>query len=83
MALSNRHDEELRGAGFSLSGNVTDQLTLVAGGVLLDARVRADADAAGTIGRRPVGMPGHIFSVDANWDAASLGSRPVDSNAAL
>ena len=70
------------GAEFSLSGNVTDQLTLVAGGVLLDARVRAGADAAGTIGRRPVGMPGHIFSVDANWDAASL-VRGLSFDAAL
>jgi iron complex outermembrane receptor protein len=70
-----------RGAEFSLSGSLTDTLTLVAGGVLLDARVQADSGASGTIGRRPVGMPSHIFSVDANWDAAFV--RGLSFDAAL
>ena len=71
-----------RGAEFSLSGSLSDRLTLVAGGVLLDPRVEADADASGEIGRRPVGIPSHIFSVDANWDAASF-MRGLSFDAAL
>jgi len=61
-----------RGAEFSLSGNLTDRLAVVAGGVLLSPRVEADPSASGEIGGRPVGIPSHIFSVDANWDAALL-----------
>jgi iron complex outermembrane receptor protein len=61
-----------RGAEFSLSGNLTDRLTLVAGGVLLSPRVEADPSASGDIGKRPVGIPSHIFSLNANWDAAPL-----------
>ena len=71
-----------RGAEFSLSGGLTDRLTLVAGGVVLSPRVAADPAASGAIGRRPVGIPGHIFSIDANWDAASL-VRGLSFDAAL
>src|SRR5205085_9043802 len=34
------------------------------------------------IGARPVGIPGHIFSLDANWDAATL-VRGLSFDAAL
>ena len=61
-----------RGAEFSLAGNLTDRLAVVAGGVLLSPRVEADPSASGEIGGRPVGIPSHIFSVDANWDSALL-----------
>jgi len=61
-----------RGAEFSLSGNLTGQLTLVAGGVFLSPRVEADPDALGKIGKRPVGIPGHVLSIDTNWDATQL-----------
>ncbi|WP_051531695.1 TonB-dependent receptor domain-containing protein [Sphingomonas sp. URHD0057] len=71
-----------RGAEFSLSGNVSDQLALVAGGVLLSPRVEADPSASGAIGARPVGIPSHIFSLDANWDAATL-VRGLSLDAAL
>jgi iron complex outermembrane receptor protein len=71
-----------RGAEFSLSGNLTPRLTLVAGGVLLSPRVEADPSASGVIGKRPVGIPSHIFSIDANWDAASL-VRGLSFDAAL
>jgi iron complex outermembrane recepter protein len=70
-----------RGAEFSLSGSITDRITIVAGGVLLDARVRADPGAIGTIGRRPVGIPTHIFSVNANWDTGFV--RGLSFDAAL
>jgi len=71
-----------RGAEFSLSGSLTKELTLVAGGVLLSPRVEADPSASGEIGKRPVGIPSHIFSVDANWEAASL-VRGLSFDAAL
>jgi len=71
-----------RGAEFSLSGNLTDQLTLVAGGVVLSPRVQADPSASGEIGKRPVGIPSHIFSIDANWDATSF-VRGLSFDAAL
>jgi iron complex outermembrane receptor protein len=71
-----------RGVEFSLSGNLNDRLTLVAGGVLLSPRVEADPSASGEIGKRPVGIPSHIFSVDANWDAAAL-IRGLSIDAAL
>lgn len=56
-----------RGVEFSLSGPLTDRLDLVAGGVVLDARVERDAGAVGTIGRRPVGVAEHLFNVNLNW----------------
>ena len=71
-----------RGAEFSLSGNLTDRLTLVAGGVLLSPRVTAEPSATGIIGAKPVGIPGQVFSVDANWDAAVL-ARGLSFDAAL
>ena len=71
-----------RGAEFSLSGNLADQLRIVAGGVILSPRVEANPTASGDIGKRPVGIPGHIFSVDANWEATSL-IRGLSFDAAL
>lgn len=56
-----------RGAEFSLSGPLTGRLDLVAGGVVLDARVERDAAASGTIGRRPVGVAKHLFNLNLNW----------------
>jgi iron complex outermembrane receptor protein len=69
-----------RGAEFSISGNLTNRLTLVAGGVLLDARVQASR-AAVLIGGRPVGIPGHIVSIDANWSTPVAGLS-LDANLA-
>ena len=46
-----------RGAEFSVSGKVTPKLSVVLGGVLLRPRVEADADASGTIGSKPFGLP--------------------------
>jgi iron complex outermembrane receptor protein len=61
-----------RGLEFSLSGSLTDRLTLVAGGAFLSPRVEASPDALGAIGHRPVGIAGHSFSANVNWDAKSL-----------
>jgi iron complex outermembrane receptor protein len=68
-----------RGAEFSVAGNLTDRLSIVAGGVLLDARVEAAASGTTVIGHRPVGIPTHIFSVDANWDAELVRGLSLDA----
>jgi iron complex outermembrane receptor protein len=56
-----------RGAEFSISGNLTRKLNIVAGGVLLDPVVTRDPTAQGNIGRRPAGLPTHLLSLNLNW----------------
>ncbi len=46
-----------RGIEASLSGSPAPGLTLVAGGVLLDAKLSGEEVAGGSIGRRPIGTP--------------------------
>lgn len=58
-----------RGAEVSLSGAITPRLNILLGGVFLDAKVAARADTGDVIGRRPVGIPGHILNASANWRA--------------
>jgi iron complex outermembrane receptor protein len=69
-----------RGAEFSLSGHVTDRLDLVAGGVLLDPLVSAPL-ATEPVGRRPVGIPRFLLTIDADWKVPKL--RGVSIDAAL
>jgi len=68
-----------RGIEFSLSGPLTKRLDLVAGGMLLDARVERDPAAIGTIGRRPVGLPSHLFNVNLAWRTPFLKGFTLDS----
>lgn len=56
-----------RGAEFSVSGNVTPRLSVVAGGVLLDPKVTRDVSASGVIGLRPVGLSPRQLSLSMNW----------------
>jgi len=56
-----------RGMEFSLSGQLTPRLTLVAGGVVLRPRVTKDDGVQGIVGSKPVGLPSHDFSLNANW----------------
>lgn len=56
-----------RGIEASLSGSPAAGLTLVAGGVLLDARVSGEEVATGTIGRRPIGTPSRTLIANADW----------------
>lgn len=58
---------ESRGAEFSLSGNLTPRLNVVAGGVLLRPRVTASDSAERNIGSKPVGIPTHLLIMNANW----------------
>lgn len=69
-----------RGAEFSLSGPLTGRLDLVAGGVVLDAQVERDAQATGTIGRRPVGVAKHLFNVNLNWRTPWLEGLALDAS---
>ena len=56
-----------RGAEFSISGSITPNLNVVAGGVLLDPKVTAIDTADQTIGSKPVGLPTHILISNFNW----------------
>lgn len=47
-----------QGAEFSVTGNLTQRLGMVAGGYVLRPRVERDASAVGTIGPRPAASPG-------------------------
>jgi iron complex outermembrane receptor protein len=58
---------ESRGAEFSVSGNLTPRLGIVAGGVLLRPRVTAGDAADSSIGSKPVGLPTHILIANLNW----------------
>ncbi len=68
-----------RGAEFSVSGNVTKRLNVVAGGFFLDARVVRDPTALGNIGRRPVALPGHYVNMNVNWRTAFLDGLSFDA----
>jgi len=58
---------ESRGAEFSISGSITPELNLVAGGVFIDGKVTRDAGVPGVIGSKPVGLSPHQLSFNANW----------------
>ena len=67
-----------RGAEFSISGSVTPRLDVVAGGMLLNPRVTADATASGLIGSRPVGLPSHLLILNANWKTPFVKGLELD-----
>lgn len=71
-------DLRSRGAEFSLSGHVTDRLDLVAGGVLLDPLVRAPL-ATELVGRRPVGIPRYLLTIDADWKVPKVRGVSIDA----
>jgi iron complex outermembrane receptor protein len=56
-----------RGIEGSVSGSPAPGLTLVAGGVLLDARISGEEVSAGTIGRRPIGTPSRTLIANVDW----------------
>ncbi|MEQ1542819.1 MAG: TonB-dependent receptor [Novosphingobium sp.] len=68
-----------RGAEFSLSGPLTPRLDVVAGGMLLDARVHG-AGGGAAVGRRPVGLPSHFINLNLNWRTPWLAGLALDSN---
>ncbi|THD35344.1 MAG: TonB-dependent receptor [Sphingomonas sp.] len=69
----------VKGAEFSISGNVTKRLNVVAGGFFLDAQVRRDPLALGNIGPRPVGLPGHLLNLNVNWRTKLIDGLSLDA----
>lgn len=67
-----------RGLEASLSASPAEGLTLVAGGVLLDARLSGEEVAAGTIGRRPIGTPSRTLIANADWRVPALPALSFD-----
>jgi iron complex outermembrane receptor protein len=68
----------LRGAEFSVSGKITHDLNLLAGGVIFDPKVTKGANALGEIGSKPSGLPSHILNVNANWAVPYLKGLQLD-----
>jgi iron complex outermembrane receptor protein len=62
-----------RGVEISLSGNITPQLDIVAGGVFSQPRVTGEAVRLGTVGGRPVGIASRKLDFHLNW-------RPPDAD---
>ncbi len=65
-------DVRHRGAEFSLSGNPTDRLSLVAGAVLMEPRVTGDAVRRGIVGKLPLGQPGRVVRGNLDWRPPAL-----------
>jgi iron complex outermembrane receptor protein len=61
-------DVRHRGVELSLAGNLTRDLTIVTGAVLLDARVTGEGVALGRVGERPVGQTDTTLQLNLNWD---------------
>ncbi len=67
-----------RGAEISFTGQITPHLDLVAGAVLLDARVSGEAAEAGLIGERPVGSTGRTLIFNAEYRPPSVEGLALD-----
>ncbi len=69
---------ENRGAELSLSGNLTDQIDVVAGAVLSEPRVSGEAVRLGISGDRPVGIASRKAIFDVNWHPSEWPSLSFD-----
>lgn len=67
-----------RGIETSLSGSPAEGLTLVAGGVLLDAKLAGEEVASGSIGRRPIGTPTRSLIGNIDWRPSGLAALSFD-----
>lgn len=61
-----------RGFEASLSGQVLPGLTVLAGAVLIDAKVTGDAVRLGRVGKRPVGSSPRTMLLNADWRPPGL-----------
>ena len=68
-----------RGAEFSIAGNLTSRVNLVAGGYFLRPRVERDPTALGVIGPRPVGLADHLVNLNLNWRTPLLDGLALDA----
>jgi iron complex outermembrane receptor protein len=71
-------DVRHRGVELSLSGNPTDQLSVVAGAVLMQPRVTGEAVELGRVGRRPLGQSATILRGNADYRIPFLPGVSVD-----
>ncbi|HJP68292.1 MAG TPA: TonB-dependent receptor, partial [Sphingomicrobium sp.] len=71
-------NERHRGIEISATGAVTPRLNVVAGAVLLDARVTGQAVSEGRIGKRPVNSTPHIVRVSAEYFVPGLNGLSLD-----
>jgi iron complex outermembrane receptor protein len=67
-----------RGVELSLSGRVAPDLTVVAGAVLLQARISGPLVTGGTIGQVPLGRYPHIIRLNAEYGPAAWRGLSVD-----
>jgi len=78
-----RGDIRNQGVEFSLSGQPTPKLYVVAGGLLLRPRVIGETGLPPGTGRIPVGLPDRLIQLSANWDTPwaglSLNGGAVDT----
>jgi iron complex outermembrane receptor protein len=67
-----------RGIEVSLAGQITPRLSVVIGGVFIDATVSGEQVDLGLIGRRPVGSIGRTITGALNWDLPWVEGLSVD-----
>jgi iron complex outermembrane recepter protein len=67
-----------RGIEVSLAGQITPRLSVVLGGVFLDATVSGEQVDLGLIGRRPVGSIGRTINGALNWNLPWVEGLSVD-----
>ena len=67
-----------RGLELSLSGNLTNQLDVVAGGVFSEPTVSGDAVRLGVSGHRPVGIYSRKLVLDINWQPPGTSGLAFD-----
>ena len=71
-------DVKHRGFELSLSGNLTDELSLVAGAVVMQARVGGIAADQGQVGRKALGQAAHILRANAEYRPSFLPGASFD-----
>lgn len=67
-----------RGAEFSLSGALAENVSLVAGAVLMQPRVTGDAVDQGRVGKRPLGQPERILRANLEYRPPALAGVSFD-----
>jgi iron complex outermembrane receptor protein len=66
-------DVQHQGVELSLSGRVSEDLTLLAGAVLMDPQVTGPAVESGTLGRKPVGQTDRLLRINADYQLPFTG----------
>ena len=71
-------DVRHRGVELSLAGKLAPNLNIVAGGILLDARVTGEGVALGRVGERPVGQTDTTLQLNADWQVPGASGLSFD-----